>query len=746
MDFLEAVFQGDKFFQAEYEQPTPSGEFVPLCVTSHMTFLNDRLVSICTFTETDWYSRQRHVGSSEARYTKALKGTELGVWELDLKSNEFLLDSEYQSLIGMDRNSNPMHSDKLMELVHPNDRERVAYPTHNSVFDREYRIQRQDGAHIWVHEKGAVTERTSQGIPIRAAGTIRDITLTKREQALHEVENQILEASMEGIDEAKMLEILARGVERAFLDHACFVQLLNQENEITTAVGGERLPADFVESFVGTSVAGRASPCNESIQERRFVYAGNMDSHPKYSETAAALRSVGVHAAGAMPILTRDNTVLGTISLASSAVDRPPPRGLASLKRVAQVAALVIRQRRQAEIRKLSEQQEQNRHRFESLGRLAGGVAHDFNNLLMAIMMNAQLCEVEQSDPDAVVESAQRIQQAAEVAASLCRQMLTYAGKVETTHKTINLSELVRSIAELVKSSIDPRVSLHVNETQDAPAIIGAEGAISQVILNLLTNAFESIDGPGQINVTTGIRRLNRDDTARFVFGHHLTEGNHAYLAVSDTGCGLTDECQMHLFDPFYSTKASGRGLGLSTVFGIVQNHQAALKVDTCLGKGTQFEVVFPLPRQVADKAREEPSIPSGTSHVLLVVDDQPEVLASICRLLRSKSIECHGVASGREALSAIESQHFDVVLMDQQMPGLSGLETYQKLRDSNNNTLVCFMTGFAASSELEAVTRLDENTRLIRKPFGLEQLELVLRESNLNPNCDRSARNVKLS
>ncbi|MGB7323260.1 MAG: response regulator, partial [Rubripirellula sp.] len=226
------------------------------------------------------------------------------------------------------------------------------------------------------------------------------------------------------------------------------------------------------------------------------------------------------------------------------------------------------------------------------------------------------------------------------------------------------------------------------------------------------------------------IRRLQREEAARYVYGNQLDEGEYAYLSVSDTGCGMTDESKMRLFDPFYSTRDSGHGLGLSTVFGIVQTHHAALKVDTELGKGTQFEVVFPLPSQDAEKTRDDSSVRhSGARHVL-VVDDQPEVLLSILHLLQSQSIECHGVKSGQEALAAIESQQFDLVLMDQQMPGLSGLETYRALRESNNHTFVCFMTGFAATSELEAVARLDENAQLIQKPFGLKQLKSVLRES----------------
>ncbi|MGB7326529.1 MAG: PAS domain-containing protein, partial [Rubripirellula sp.] len=495
VDFLEAVFQGRKFFQAEYEQPLASGELVSLCVTSHMTTFRDRLASICTFTDTNWYSDQRQIADSEERYVKALKGTELGVWELDLRTHEFLLDSEYQSLVGMERTLDAVHSDALMALVHPNDRERLAYSPSNGEYDREFRIQRTDGATIWVHEKGAVTEWTSQENPKRAAGTLRDITIAKREQALHEVENQTLEASMDGIDEATMLTILAHGIERAFLNHACCLKLFHQD-QISIAIGGPRFPTDSTDSLVGAAAA-RPSPCKDSIRDRRFVYVGSLSQHPAYSEFATELSSIGFRSAGCMPILTRDDAVLGTISLFSSAVDQPLPNGLESLNRVAQVAALVIQQRRQAEFRKLSEQQAQNRHRFESLGRLAGGVAHDFNNLLTAIVINAQLCEVKPSDAGAVVESAQRIQQAADVAASLCRQMLTYAGKVEATHKAINLRELASSIAELVRSSINPRVTVHVNETKEAPTIIGAEGAVSQVILNLLTNAFESIDGPG---------------------------------------------------------------------------------------------------------------------------------------------------------------------------------------------------------------------------------------------------------
>jgi signal transduction histidine kinase len=253
--------------------------------------------------------------------------------------------------------------------------------------------------------------------------------------------------------------------------------------------------------------------------------------------------------------------------------------------------------RRAEEERRALDQHMREVQRLESLGVLAGGIAHDFNNLLSVIQGGNSALAIADLDPEAPVQQRlKRIRSAAEHAAGLTEQMLTYSGNAGVTLKPLTLSSLVESVLVLLEASVSKQTTLQTRLARDLPLVEGDETQLRQVVVNLVTNASEALEGaPGRVCVETGTVRASRAYLSDAYSPRSLPEGDHVYLEVSDTGVGIEEAARARIFEPFFTTKRSGRGLGLAAVLGIVQSHHGALKLTSEVGQGTRFRVLLPL-------------------------------------------------------------------------------------------------------------------------------------------------------
>ena len=255
--------------------------------------------------------------------------------------------------------------------------------------------------------------------------------------------------------------------------------------------------------------------------------------------------------------------------------------------------------------------------KFESVGVLAGGIAHDFNNLLVGIIGHASLAQDLLPGSHPARELLSHVVKNGEQAAHLTRQMLAYSGKGRFLLEPLNLSELYEEISILVKPAISKDIVLEMNLPQDLPPVEGDRGQMRQVFTNLVLNAAESITGrSGRIWVETGVRRIDvvRPES-RWAAGD-APPGRYVYLEVIDTGCGMDEGTRTKIFDPFYTTKFVGRGLGLAAVAGIVRGHKGAISVTSTPGQGSRFLVLFPVsPHAQTVDAVERAGAQSGQAH-----------------------------------------------------------------------------------------------------------------------------------
>lgn len=375
--------------------------------------------------------------------------------------------------------------------------------------------------------------------------------------------------------------------------------------------------------------------------------------------------------------------------------------------------------------RRTLEQRMLQSEKLESLGILAGGIAHDFNNLLVSMMANVDIVRRDLKSGATVDAELYQIEVAAQSAAVLCRQMLDSSGHGSRAFELVDLTSVACEMSELLESSLPAAVRLQLDPASTMAPVHGDSGQIRQVIISLITNASEAIsDGAGSITIGSGVIYANADTLAQSYIDDNLPAGRYAFLQVDDTGSGMNEEVLSNLFDPFFSTKFTGRGLGLASTLGIVRGHRGAIEVVSEPGSGTQIRVLIPVleaqakPKPAAKIESIDEWRGSGT---VLVVDDDPGLRKATHRILQGCGLTALTAASGAEALEIIEAQAdgaLDLIVLDLTMPMMDGAETLAKIREIDAHIPVLLCSGYTEAEVQDRCKGL-EYSGMLAKPFG---------------------------
>ncbi len=354
-----------------------------------------------------------------------------------------------------------------------------------------------------------------------------------------------------------------------------------------------------------------------------------------------------------------------------------------------------------AERRDLEEQMRQAQ-KLESLGIMAGGISHDFNNLLQIIVANIEVLDFD--DPRPVSEGHMaEILSAARCATDLTHQMLAYCGRAAFNLAMVDLNTLISGVTGLLEATVSKKADLVLNLNQGIPPIRADVAQARQVVMNLISNASEAIgDQDGRIVVSTGWAWCPKS----FLLGSDAIEGEYVTLEVSDTGCGMDDAVRERIFEPFYTTKFTGRGLGMSAVLGSVRRHKGAIHVESTAGAGTTFMVLFPLTDDdhppVEPDERGEIGAPEHWkgSGVVLLVDDEVSIRKVTRRMLHRLGFDAIEAADGAEAVAVFRerSHEISVVLLDMMMPVMDGAEAFPVLRGIDASVPVVMVSGYDES------------------------------------------------
>jgi len=370
--------------------------------------------------------------------------------------------------------------------------------------------------------------------------------------------------------------------------------------------------------------------------------------------------------------------------------------------------------------------------KMEAIGTLAAGVAHDFNNLLTTIIGYSELALSRLPPIDPLRKDVEEIQAAGQRAASLTRQLLTFSRKQVVQPKPIDLRELLLGIEKMLRRMIREDINISIDAGDDPAWIKADPGQIEQVILNLSVNAKDAMPNGGTLTFRTFLSKLPpslvREPASSL-------SAEHVCLVVSDDGCGMDPKTMEHIFEPFFTTKEVGKGtgLGLASVYGIVEQANGQIQVESAPGKGTTFRIWFPLyakEKPVSPMPQSPATAPGGCLEPILVVEDSDMLLGLVLSILDGEGYRVLTATQGEEALQVLRDskEPIRLLLTDVIMPKMNGWELVERARALHPGLKVLFMSGYPAK-EVAPDGSLPIKEPFLQKPFSPKVLKEKVRE-----------------
>ena len=379
---------------------------------------------------------------------------------------------------------------------------------------------------------------------------------------------------------------------------------------------------------------------------------------------------------------------------------------------------------------RMLQKQLQTSQKMESVGTLAGGIAHDFNNSLTGIIGFGELLRVRVAGDEQSSHDLDEILRCAERAATLTRQLLTFACRQIIEPVDMDLSALVADLMNLIGKAVGEHIEVKTSLEKNVLTIHADRGQIEQVIMNLCLNARDAMPEGGQLVVGTKEVYLEEEYVRQ---NPYMRTGRYALLAVSDTGIGMDEKTRERVFEPFFTTKGpdKGTGLGLAMVYGIVQQHGGFIHLYSEPGKGTAFKVYFPVieasPNVATEKRKEE--ILRGGKETILLAEDEEAIRLFIERTLKGLGYTVLLARNGEEAIGIFRGEkEIALAILDVIMPRKGGKETFEEMRKANPNLKVIFMSGYSANAIHDSFVLLAD-TPFLQKPFGPTILARKIRE-----------------
>ena len=622
---------------------------------------------------------------SEERFRLAVQATNDAVWDIDLATGTVSWNETYATLYGR-----PPETSKSwqwwIDRIHAEDRERTseglasAISGSESTWTCEYRFQRVDGTWAYIYDRAYIA-RDPSGVAWRVIGAMQDLTQRKRVEAeLRESEERF----------------------RNIADSAPVVVWVSGLDGVATFVNryGLNFYGRTLEQMVGTAWPDLV--------------------HPDDSERVAAEFSAAVADCRTYQISFRVRRADGEYRWVLS---NGCPRFAGEVYTGHIGITTDITEVKQ------SQEQLQAAQKLESLGVLAGGIAHDFNNLLGGIHSVAELVEMDLAPGSPCREEIQRIKTATIRGSEIVRELMIYAGEGQKDIKeAVDVARLVEEMFELLKVSISKQVALRTDFRGDLPTVWGNASQIRQVVMNLILNASEAIgDTKGAITLTTEHLSGGRDLAPNNAID--LTPGDYVRIEVSDTGSGMTEEIKAKIFDPFFSTKFAGRGLGLAVVQGIVRDLGGAINMVSAPGEGTAFQVLLP---RAPERAYESDSTSAfggmeksnAQARTILVVEDEETLRRAVSIGLRKLGFSAIEASDGSVALDLLRAHknEIDVLLLDVTLPGASSREVFEEALRIRPNLKVIITSAYDEEM-VDAYYSGLRVTHFIRKPFRLDDL-----------------------
>ncbi|MDI1300828.1 MAG: PAS domain-containing protein [bacterium] len=628
---------------------------------------------------------------SEALHRTAQSLAQIGHWQRDLLTNELAWSDELFRIFEIDPQRFPASYETFLQLVHPDERDALDAAYAGSIAGRtdyhfEHRLVMPDGRIKWVIEC-AVTRYADDGTPLLSIGTTQDITVSKEATRERDILAEVVRHSREFVNVA---DLDGRMV------------FLNEAGGRMTGIE----PAHATRHLITEVVPPHLLPLVEQELLPTLKGDGYWEGDLQYRHLdTGELRDVR-----ATCFLILDRKTGAPAYLANVSIDMTERKAAEQEKAALQHQLLHVQ-------------------KLESLGIMAGGIAHDFNNILQVIIGSLDLVSPARADDRHSHDALACARQAAVRAVDITRQLLTFAGRDLQPRQPVDLGQIIEESASLMRTVIDKRVHLHIIPPPGALTVDAVPGQLQQVLMNLVSNAAEAIsDGKGAITVSCGCLLAGSTVPYRLtsLMATRTSTADVAWLEVQDNGQGMDRDTLARLFDPFFTSKAHGRGLGMASVLGIVRAHDGAHEVVSEPGHGTTVRILLPMTAtrleviQVQQTGRQE----SWRVGRVLLVDDDASIRMVCQELLRRRGFSVTCAAGGAEAIALLSdgAPSFDCVILDLTMPGIDGGEVFRFLRERHPALPVLLASGYDHAEVMRRIPA-SGNTAFISKPWSIESL-----------------------
>ncbi len=698
----------------------------------------------------DLNKTENSMRESEGRFRGMVEQAAVGVAEIEINTGRFLTaNRQLCEMLG--RTEEELINTTFQAITHPEDlhlhegKTRMMLAGKIGHYSLEKRYLRKDGGIVWVNITVSPLWKPGDN-PERNIAVVEDITDRKRmkeESDRHSRQLTMLhETSVELMAELN-IEALLQSIAQHSLDliggTTSNVYIYRTETDLmerVVSVGPTLIPSKTTrrrgEGMVGQTWA-QGAPMLINDYHAWPGRTKEFDSYPSRALIAAPFY--------------QGTEILGIINIMANLPHQYTQADIDMLNMFAAQAAIAIhnaqlydriklelveRKRAEEEKRGLMERL-QRAEKMEALGQLAGGVAHDLNNVLGILSGYSELLLEEIPEGHRSRGHAEKILQSTEKGAAIIQDLLTLARRGVTASDVINLNSVVSGflktpVFEKMKD-YHPRVTFRTECDKNVLNIKGSPIHLEKTLINLVSNAAESISGKGEVTIRTESRYLDKA-----VRGYdEVKEGDYAVLTVSDTGMGIPAENREKIFEPFYTKKTMGRsgtGLGLSIVWGTVKDHHGYIDVQTEVGTGTTFTLYFPVTREelIAPQQKEPIERYMGNGESVLVVDDIAEQRDVAARLLTRLGYEVHVVSGGEEAVEYLKGHTADILVLDMIMtPGIDGLETYQRVLAINPKQKAILVSGFSETERVTKAQKLGAGA-YVKKPYLMEKIGEAIR------------------
>jgi two-component system cell cycle sensor histidine kinase/response regulator CckA len=627
------------------------------------------------------------VAEADERLRLAVDAANIGAWEHHLHTDKVVWSPRAREIFGFTGEEQPGF-EWFFSRIHPEDRPRVIEklnhardPKIRAEYDADYRFNRPDGSTRWILARGKCffDGDGPSARAVRTAGMMVDIT--DRKQAEWE-----------------------RAMLTATLQHS--------------------------PDFIGiTDLKGKIVFLNKAGQQLVGL-SSDAEAQSKYVDDFLPPRELQVLREEIQPAVRRHAVWEGRFSLKHFVTGEAIPfdtRGFGIFDATGRLTNIAMVSRDVAEKERLEEQLRMAQ-KMEAIGRLAAGIAHDFNNLLTVVRGSAEV--LEQRLPESANDVRHRLREihvAADRASALTDQLLTFGRRQMAFPQVVNLNHVVLGLENMLRRLAGENVALTISIDHDLWNVRMNPSQADQILINFAANARDAMPHGGKISIKTWNQML--DGTAPQIGG--LPAGEYVCLSVSDSGVGMNAETLSHIFEPFFTTKEMGTGMGLATVYGIVQQCDGHVSAFSTAEKGTEFIVFLPRAKEpaAADRAPDKTPQQQTGSKTILIVEDEPSLRALLADYVRQSGYRVLEAACADEAMTVVRDQKLDLLVTDIVMPGGSGQTLASMLSATYPGLAIIFMSGYADHAALQAAAS-QPGVIFVPKPFTLRYMAEKIREA----------------